>query len=164
MNRAEVVSRGYLIVNQSDPEYHVMTQHTIDGKDKEIFFGPLSSSLYNLFDMGFHLEVAYNPKWMDKSYGQQKKIPLRLVRGPERYVITRQRLEKFFYCGDLSGFVRAGVNLLPRFSQYEKPIVPQERDPLDTLLEKYRPKPKPKMIGNRTLREYISDELSYSLS
>lgn len=126
----------------------ILRQNDIGMRDKTIFFGPLSTSLSDLFYDGFALEVVVVRR--DLRRGLKRKSKLRLRHGRERYMIGRFLSRDLLESDDLTGFVREMKNLL----QVPDLPVPDD-DPLDLLLQKYPKKIQGIMIGNQTLKEFL---------
>lgn len=120
-------------------------------RDKEVFFGPLSTTLPHLFEMGFVLQVNMTKK----DLANNRKTKLNLRKGSESYKICSKRAIDFYRSNDLSDFIRDGMALLISSQSGIK-----VSNPLDVLLKKYPRKkkdPKTILIGNTNLVEYIKN-------
>jgi hypothetical protein len=79
-----------------------------------------------------------------------------LCRGGERYVVGKGYLADMCSSHSLSDYVVDGLQMIQRAAGKE---VDKYQDPWEVLLSKY-PTKKSLMVGNRTLREFVQQEIT----
>lgn len=135
------------VVKTTDDISAVYRQHFSE-KDLEIWFGPLSTTLYWLFSNGFHIEAYANFKAL--KYG--RKVNIYLTNDKVKYKIGKIPFDLVDKSFDLTGFFSESkaIKLLSNPSSCEK-------DPWDELKKAYPVKKKKKdiVIGNMSLKEYV---------
>jgi len=129
--------------------------------DKIIRFGPLQTTISELFAMGFILQIE---GWVSK-----RNQTLRLIRGHEQYKVARIPTHSLSSCQDLTQFIRdrAAPHIEPIKEKVETPHIQEvirevfiEQDPLEQLLLRYPIRRKPiEFVGNQTLPEYVKSQL-----
>lgn len=123
--------------------------------DVQLYFGPLSTSLDQLFYMGWHLEIH--------AFNHQKFATLRLVNDKKResFKIAKTYVEDFIKTPDLGIFVKNNKNyLLAKVSEFKKVEMTKiQEEPLDVLKKIYPFKKPNQMVGNLTLPEYVRQQL-----
>lgn len=145
--------------------------------DKTISFGPLSTTLSDLFDKGYWLETKLDYKHFNVNC--QRWTRVYLTDGVDRYRLYSidfaelQATGKIHGQYDLGSAITDRTNLLRTHSsaRYPKPVIQEkiverfvERDPFEVLAERYPRGKKPSynwdtVVGNRTLRERFQDHV-----
>lgn len=131
----------------------VVKQNKVEIYDPLIVFGPLSARLSHFFSLGYELrsvcyKVSTKTRWLEK---------IHLVKGREKWLLGRVPRSWFASQNGLTlaDHVKEGVQVIYKGSQ-------DFYDPLDQLLlqypRKYK-KSKDMMVGNRTLKEVVKEEL-----
>ena len=121
---------------------------TEESKGKILVFGPLSSTLGDLSDQGYYLSVSGG------SYPRHGHFSVRvyLNKGSERYFLGKMSRSDYMTGKNLCSVVRSGKQLIEKCRS-------GPQDPWEPLTKKYPKKPKNVFVGNRTLREYLQDNL-----
>ncbi len=146
MNQIEEFGSKYCIVESSN----------IDNRNKVIRFGPLPTTLGDMWSLGYTLECSFTAR--ELKYSRGAKIHLVNFKDRSRYKIRKiNPIDIIRNNTPLSDFVKDGSQLMHCMSSIAKRPEPIEpKDPFDALLEKYPRSRKEKvMIGNQTLEEYI---------
>lgn len=131
----------------------VVKQNKVEACDPLIVFGPLSARLSHLFTLGYELrsvcyKVSTRTKWSEKIHLVKGREKWLLGRVPRRWFANQEGLT-------LADHIKDGVQVIYKGSQ-------DAYEPLDQLLLQYprtRKKPQHVMVGNRTLKEVVKDEL-----
>lgn len=132
----------------------VATQHHLSAVDANptLFFGPLSTTLSDMFARGYHLRAICYKVGRRHQYSEK----VHLVKGREKWLVGSVPRSWFSAPKDLllSDMIRDGKQLFNKASY-------DVRDPLEQLLLAYPTKRKktPVMVGNMTLREYVREVL-----
>jgi hypothetical protein len=126
--------------------------------DKTISFGPLSTTLSELFAMGFILQVI--------GWKSNRSHKLKLVREHEQYKLAKIPAYSLDRHQDLSIWVKDSVK--PQFEPYTverkpKEIIKEvriETDPFEELMLRYPVRRKAvRFVGNQTLEQYVKQQL-----
>jgi len=155
-------------------ECEVHIKQTRCMSDKTISFGPLSTTLNDLFGKGYWLETRLEYKHF--SIHATRYARVYLTDGVDRYRLYSldfyelQAMGKMHGQYDLGSAITNGLNLLRTHSsaRYPKPVIQErivevERDPFDVLRERYPQRGEKErltldtMVGNRTLGERLAD-------
>jgi hypothetical protein len=141
-----------IIQESEDGDFYIKdsdNKHLIKFFNPTLKFGPLETTLFQLFENGFYLEVG-------GFASPRVRYKLRLTRGRESYLLGRITLEEIKQADSLSEFVVHGFRPILRLDRMDQ----QLENPWKRLLAKYPAPKKPEpMIGNRTLSEVIKDQL-----
>ena len=125
-----------------------------------VYFGPLSTTLSNLAEMGYSLEACWKN---GEHYNRKVKVFLlnRPVCGFGRFKVATFRAFRSCEIKQLSDLVKPNTQLIHRNSSMPEEIVKEvkvEEDPWETLKERYPVKANKTFIGNQTLTEYLTME------
>lgn len=163
------------VVNEHDEFYVKIKQHRCM-MDCEVRFGPVKTTLSDLFDDGHWLEVIFNRGDIAVHCGERKS-KVYLTDGTDRYKVYSTNWQDMQINGNEYGQYDLGVGFTGRenmmkthsSARYPKPVIQErivekiiERDPFEVLAERY-PRGKKKkftmdtMVGNRTLGERLQD-------
>ena len=124
-------------------------------KTTTVKFGPLSTTLGDLYSSGFRLE-CHGKKARSLSRG---KIYLVRKVTSERYIVAKVRLSDVL--GEeysLADFILDGAQLIQRGAGRVNTIY-LKPNPWDELLSKYTTSKREVMIGNKTLKEAVQQAL-----
>ncbi len=142
----------------SDDNSFVMHQSVCGEYNHTLKFGPLQATLKELMEMGFIMEV----------YGflHSRNQILRIIRGNERYKLSKIPTSQLLRFDDLTKFVKDAKKvhcekeILNDLEFIHKLVPKSEKEPLDILMEKYPLKRKPiEFVGNQTLEHYVKQQL-----
>lgn len=130
--------------------------------DKTLRFGPLTTTLYALYAMGFHLAI--------ESFIHRKKHSLFLTNGKEEYKLATITAADLLKYDDLMKHVKDQAK--PDYRQIisgknpsyiikdEVKEVKIETDPFEELMLRYPLNRKPvEFVGNQTVKEYVKQQL-----
>lgn len=163
----ETISKCYTYSEEDDRSFS-MEQYAHIKNDKELFFGPLKTTINQLIDMGFHLEIS--------GFKYQRHFKLVLRRDREQYSILKLNADQLHAHGDLGWHIKKDNLKLHFFCpkhEMLKPVVKyiekikevEVGDPLEQLRVKYPKRHKKvEFIGNQTLSEYVKTQLKIQRS
>ena len=123
-----------------------------------VYFGPLSTTLSNLADMGYSLEAS----WTRGDY-YNRTVKVFLVNRPlcefGRFKVATFKNFRSSDIKRLSDLVKPNTQLINRNSSMPTEITREikiDGDPWETLRERYPVKDNRILVGNQTLEEYLS--------
>lgn len=127
-----------------------VNQYSLDGPNKIVYFGPMKTSLEELFCMGFYLQVT---GWVKHCQGS-RGCKIHLMRGREKYLVGKAGQHMLFppISTPLQSVIRHDAQLIGQAST-------DHSTPFEQLSHKYPPILKEKtepMMGNMTLRCWVS--------
>lgn len=113
------------------------------GVDKTLKFGPLETTIYDLYDKGWKLKCS-----IPRKYRLKKRFKIHLYCGSEVYKVGSLPKDYANTVTDFASFIKDGSKV--SYGQHIK-----ETFSWDILHKKYPRKKKPPMIGNQSLREFV---------
>lgn len=127
-------------------------------KNPTLLFGPCSTTLFNLYNEGYELEIRFSVYKARANIGRR---PLWLVKDNVRYTLGKFRYQNITPFDtpnlvDLSQFVKDNTQCLAPI--ITSPVV----NLFDKLKEMYPVSQKELMVGNQTSSEYIRTQLEIS--
>lgn len=119
---------------------------TPESTNPTLFFGPVSITLKELFEKGYHLravcyKVGKRPEYKEK---------LHLVKGNEKWLVGRVPRSWF---GDNKGLLLS--DFIKNNQQMFNKVSADIRDPFEQLTLAYPKRKKSVMMGNQTLKEFV---------
>lgn len=123
-----------------------VTQHTPGSFDKILSFGPLSTTLNQLFKQGFFLFID--------GWRKHRNQNLYITKEAERYKVARISTADLDRYADLTHWIK------PNMRPHVELSIAAIPDPFETLMAKYPKRIKPvEFVGNQTLKQYVSQQL-----
>ena len=145
-----------VIENETDGSI-VYKQFEVE-EDRNVSFGPLSTTLFDLIDKGAHIQAV--PTHRAKRF-PDKKVTLYLVIEGVCYKVASVPYNLILHSTNLETFLPKRLSFAV-YSEKNK-ITPEAFTSyaLKKLVEAFPVKKKktPRMIGNRTLREFVLEQL-----
>lgn len=119
---------------------------TPESANPTLFFGPVSTTLKDLFEQGYHLRAICYKVGRRTQYSEK----LHLVKGREKWLVGRVPRSWF---EDTKGLLLC--DFIKNNKQMFGSVSYDTRDPLEQLMLAYPKRKKQVMMGNQTVKEFV---------